>query len=202
MATVKLNAEQFENLKENAAGIIFVYTSKDGQSTAQHFFGKDFEPKKFDIKDKKDTRQEDEFFRVWKNLVSMIWATKDAEMSFREDNDGIRSKFRAGTPSKIIINSDNNENLKTYQMEDSVWAKIGLMPTKKDLERTARDYKNAIHNATKASFKTLEFRTEDYLRAKEKEAKSIEDALNKATKGATNKVEEVIADKPELAAAS
>jgi len=194
MATSKLNSEQFAQLKENAAGIIFVYTSKNGTKTAQHFFGKDFEAKKIEIKDKNDKRQEDEFFRVWKNLLSALWATKDAEMNFREKNDGIRSKFRAGTPSVIIINSDKGNRLKTCHMDESVWAKIGLVPTKKDLERTARDYKQAIHNATKASFETLDFRTEDYLKKKEAEAKEVEMALAKAAIEA-GKEEAVPADK-------
>lgn len=184
MATSRLNAEQFAQFDNKSAGIIFVYTAKNGTQTAVHFFGKEFEPKKHEIKDKNDKQQENEFFRVWKNVVSMLWATKDAEMNFRKNNDGIRSKFRAGTPSKIIINSDKNETLKTYHMEESVWAKIGLLPTNKDIERTARDYKAAIHAATKASFETLDFRTEDYLKKKEAEAKVVESALDKAAKQA------------------
>lgn len=184
MATSKLNAVQLENLASNHAGILFVYTSSNGTQTAQHFFGTDFEPKKIEISDKNDKRQEDEFFRVWKNIISTLWAAKDAEMTFREDNDGIRSKFRASTPSKIVINSDKGLNIATFEMDSSVWAKIGLMPTKKDFERTARDYKTAIHRATKASFDALKFRTEDYLKQKEKEAKEVEKALENAAKQA------------------
>ncbi|MDR2810450.1 MAG: hypothetical protein LBB84_07845, partial [Tannerellaceae bacterium] len=47
-----------------------------------------------------------------------------------------------------------------YQLDESVWARIGLVPTKKDLERSVRDYKKAIHAATKASFEALGFRLE------------------------------------------
>lgn len=86
-------------------------------------------------------------------------------------------------------------------MEESVWAKIGLLPTKKDLERTARDYKTAIHAATKASFETLDFRTEDYLKKKEEEAKAVEAALNNAAKqaGKEEKKEEQPLQKAEAA---
>ena len=48
--------------------------------------------------------------------------------------------------------------MKRFDLEESVWAKIGLVPTKKDFERTARDYKKAIHAAAKASFDALGFR--------------------------------------------
>lgn len=185
MSTSKLNSVQLENLASNHAGILFVYTSSNGTQTAQHFFGTDFEPKKIEVTDKNDKRQEDELFKVWKNIISTLWAAKDAEMTFREDNDGIRSKFRASTPSKIVINSDKGVNIATFEMDSSVWAKIGLMPTKKDFERTARDYKTAIHRATKASFDALKFRTEDYLKQKEKEAKEVEKALQNASKQAS-----------------
>lgn len=155
MATSKLNAEQFANLSSNFAGVVLVYnsTNKDGEttSTAQHFFGADYEPK---------DKSQDEIFRVWKNVVETFWAVKSKETVLREDNDGIRSKLRASTPTAIIFKTNNGETAKRFDLEQSVWQKIGLVPTKKDLERSARDYKNAIHRATKASFDALGFRME------------------------------------------
>ncbi|GAK37824.1 MULTISPECIES: hypothetical protein [Bacteroides] len=155
MATCKLNAEQLANLATNFAGVVLVYksTNKDGVETrtAQHFFGAEYEPA---------DKSQDEVFRVWKNVVATFWAVKQKETDLRADNDGIRSKLRASTPTEIIFQTKNGERIKRYELEESVWQKIGLVPTKKDLERTARDYKKAIHAATKASFDALGFRVE------------------------------------------
>lgn len=155
MATCKLNAEQFANLNSNFAGIVLVYksTNKDGVTTetAQHFWGAEYEAA---------NKTQDEVFRVWKNVVATFWAVKQKETDLRVDNDGIRSKLRASTPAQIIFNTANGERIKSYDLVESVWQKIGLVPTKKDLERTARDYKKAIHAATKASFDALGFRVE------------------------------------------
>lgn len=155
MATCKLNAEQFAALKENFAGIVLVYetTNKEGviTRTAQQFFGAEYEAA---------DKTEDEMFRVWKNVVATFWSVKQKETDLRADNDGIRSKLRASTPAEVIINTANGERVKRYELLESVWQKIGLVPTKKDLERTARDYKKAIHAATKASFEALGFRLE------------------------------------------
>lgn len=153
MATSKLNAEQFENLVTNFAGVLLVYSSinKEGVTvqTAQHFFGADYEA---------IDKSENEIFRVWKNIVQTFWDVKVKEMALREDNDGIRSKLRASTPTAIIFHTAEGVTVKKFNLESSVWQKIGLVPTKKDLERTARDYKKAIHAATKASFDALGFR--------------------------------------------
>lgn len=170
MATSKLNAEQFENLSSKAKGVILVYAGKEGKDTAQHFFGADYE-----VKDK----SQDEMFKVWKNVMMTFWAVKAEEKKLREDNDGIRSKLRATTPSRIIFNDVKGENVKTYELDNSVWAKIGLVPTKKDFERTARDYKKAIHAATKASFDALGFRVD--LKDK-KNSIPVDKALDKAEK--------------------
>lgn len=155
MATCKLNAEQFANFTQNSAGIVLVYqsTNKDGITveTAHHFWGAEYEAAE---------KSQDEVFRVWKNVVATFWAVKQKETDLRVDNDGIRSKLRASTPARIIFNTSNGERIKSYDLVDSVWQKIGLVPTKKDLERTARDYKKAIHAATKASFEALGFRVE------------------------------------------
>ena len=153
MATSRLNSEEFVNLVNGLKGVILVYKSTDREEkekeTAQQFFGADYEPK---------DKTQDEIFRVWKNVVMTFWAVKAEEIKLREANDGIRSKLRATTPCAVIFRTEKGETVKRFELEESVWAKIGLVPTKKDFERTARDYKKAIHAAAKASFDTLGFR--------------------------------------------
>ena len=153
MATSRLNSEQFVNLVNGLKGVILVYksTDRDGneKETAQQFFGADYEPK---------DKTQDEIFRVWTNVVMTFWAVKAVEIKVREANDGIRSKLRAATPCAVIFRTEKGETVKRFELEESVWAKIGLVPTKKDFERTARDYKKAIHAAAKASFDALGFR--------------------------------------------
>ncbi|MCS2889307.1 hypothetical protein NXV14_22765 [Bacteroides fragilis] len=153
MATSRLNSEEFVNLVNGLKGVILVYksTDRDGneKETAQQFFGADYEPK---------DKTQDEIFRVWKNVVMTFWAVKAEEIKLREANDGIRSKLRATTPCAVIFRTEKGETVKRFELEESVWAKIGLVPTKKDFERTARDYKKAIHAAAKASFDALGFR--------------------------------------------
>lgn len=165
MATSKLNAAQYAALASNFSGVVFVYNGANGEPTAQHFFGADYEAK---------DKSQDELFRVVKNIMVTYWTVKSEELKLRESNDGIRSKLRASTPSRILINTANGEKVKNYELDESVWARIGLVPTKKDLERTARDYKKATHAAAKALFDALGFRVE----------------LPKEEKEATNKVKE------------
>ena len=144
MATSKLNKEQYANIG-SFAGIMLVYnsTNKDGElvQTAQHFFGADFEPA-----DKSDN----EIFRVIKNMVATMWHTIAEEKKLRADADGIRSKFRATTPAEIIICEKSGNRIKKYDLTDSVWARIGLVPTKVDLEKSNRDFQKTIHAAAKA----------------------------------------------------
>ena len=144
MATSKLNKEQYANLGA-FAGVMLVYnsTNKDGElvQTAQHFWGKDFEPA---------DNSDNEIFRVVKNLVATIWHTVAEEKKLRADADGIRSKFRATTPAEIIICDNRNSRIKKYDLTDSVWARIGLVPTKVDLEKSSRDFAKTIHSAAKA----------------------------------------------------
>ena len=141
MATSKLNKEQYANIG-SFAGIMLVYnsTNKDGElvQTAQHFFGADFEPA-----DKSDN----EIFRVIKNMVATMWHTIAEEKKLRADADGIRSKFRATTPAEIIICEKSGNRIKKYDLTDSVWARIGLVPTKVDLEKSNRAAAKAIRNA-------------------------------------------------------
>ena len=151
MATSKLNKEQYANIG-SFAGIMLVYnsTNRDGETvqTAQHFFGKDFEPA-----DKSDN----EIFRVIKNMVATMWHTIAEEKKLRADADGIRSKFRATTPAEIIICDKSNNRIKRYDLTDSVWARIGLVPTKVDLEKSNRDFAKTIHAAAKAIRDAMNF---------------------------------------------
>ena len=151
MATSKLNKEQYANIG-SFAGIMLVYnsTNKDGElvQTAQHFFGADFEPA-----DKSDN----EIFRVIKNMVATMWHTIAEEKKLRADADGIRSKFRATTPAEIIICEKSGNRIKKYDLTDSVWARIGLVPTKVDLEKSNRDFQKTIHAAAKAIRNAMDF---------------------------------------------
>lgn len=151
MAISKLNAEQFANMAVNAAGVIFEYAGKDGKNTGMHFFGADYEA---------TARTQDEMFRVLRNVVTTFWEVKTKEALLRESNDGIRSKLRAGTPYRLVIRTSAGDTVKVFDLDASVWARIGLMPTKKDLERSARDRKKYIHHATKALMDALNFRVE------------------------------------------
>ncbi len=151
MATSKLNKEQYANLS-GFAGIMLVYnsTNKDKElvQTAQHFWGADFEPA---------DNSDDEIFRVVKNMVATMWHTIAEEKKLRQDADGIRSKFRATTPAEIIICDKGHNRIKKYDLTDSVWARIGLVPTKVDLEKSNRDFAKTIHAAAKAIRNAMNF---------------------------------------------
>ena len=151
MATSKLNKEQYANIG-SFAGIMLVYnsTNKDGElvQTAQHFFGADFEPA--DMSD-------NEIFRVIKNMVATMWHTIAEEKKLRADADGIRSKFRATTPAEIIICEKAGNRIKKYDLTDSVWARIGRVPTNVDLEKSNRDFQKTIHAAAKAIRNAMNF---------------------------------------------
>lgn len=169
MATSKLNAEQFAAMNSNTAGIFLVYAGKEGNDTAQHFFGDDFVVK---------NKSENELFRVWKNVVKTMWETKREELKLRESNDGIRSKSRTSTPCRIIIRNAKGDLVKSYELNESVWAKIGLVPTKKDIDRLmdkTREYNKEIHAATKASFDALGFRVDLHA----KQPNTVEEVLDK-----------------------
>ncbi|MCS2956923.1 hypothetical protein NXX53_06485 [Bacteroides salyersiae] len=87
--------------------------------------------------------------------------------------------------------------MKEYILDESVWAKIGLIPTKKDLERLQdknREYNKELFKATKASFDALGFR----VNLKEKTA--VEVALDNAAIEATAEIAVTEnAETPELA---
>lgn len=152
MATCKWNSEEYAVLENSSKGVILVYTDSKGKKSAQYFFGEGYVPA---------NKTQDAVFKVWRNVVATFWNVKHVELGLRKDNDGIRTKLRASTPSEIIFRAENGD-VKRFQLEFSVWSKVGLIPTKKDLERLskARDLKDAIHRAAKASFDALGFRVQ------------------------------------------
>ena len=155
MGTIsRYNSVQFENLNANElVGVTLVYKSvnRDGET---HYSGLNFAGDEYTPKDK----TQDEIFRVWKNVVATFWTVKAVEAGLREDNGGIASKLRSGTPAEIIVRTSDCKVSKKWDVEGSVWSRIGLVPTKKDLDCAARDFKKKIHAATKASFDALKFR--------------------------------------------
>jgi hypothetical protein len=171
MAISKLNAENFSALNSNFSGVVLEYAGKDGKNTAILFFGVDYEA---------TGKTQDEMLRVVKNVMLAHWLTKAKETELRESNDGIRCKLRASTPLKIHIHTDKGETVKVYDLENSEWAKIGLMPTKVDLERSARDQKKTVHGAAVAMLEALKFRVElpkeEKAEPKKPEQKPIEPA--------------------------
>lgn len=86
-----------------------------------------------------------------------MWHTIAEEKKLRADADGIRSKFRATTPAEIIICEKSGNRIKKYDLTDSVWARIGLVPTKVDLEKSNRDFQKTIHAAAKAIRNAMDF---------------------------------------------
>ena len=155
MGTIsRYNSVQFENLNANElVGVTLVYKSvnRDGET---HYSGLNFAGDEYTPKDK----TQDEIFRVWKNVVATFWTVKAVEAGLREDNGGIASKLRSGTPAEIIVRTSDCKVSKKWDVEGSVWSRIGLVPTKKGLDCAARDFKKKIHAATKASFDALKFR--------------------------------------------
>lgn len=155
MGTIsKFNAVQFEHVDKNSlTGVTLVYRSakKDGTTTetAVNFDGEEYAPK---------NRKQDEIFRVWKNVVSTFWNTKILEAGLKADNGGISTKLRSSTPAEIIVRTSDRKQAERWDVEASIWQRIGLVPTKKDMEECARDYKKKMHKACKASFDALNFR--------------------------------------------
>ena len=155
MGTIsKFSATQFENLNvNNLPGVTLVYrsTNRDGETheSAVNFSGEEYTP---------TSRKQDEIFRVWKNVVSTFWNVKILEASLKADNGGIATKLRSSTPAAIIVRTMDGKHAERWDVAASIWSRIGLMPTKRDMEDCARDYKKKMHKATKASFDALNFR--------------------------------------------
>lgn len=147
-----LNGKQLEAMMPNLsqhAGVLLVYTGSTGTQTALRFYGDDFTPK---------NAKQDEAFRCWKNIYTVFRTVKQAENDLREKNDGIRSKLRAGTPSHVYFVTAEGKVVQTYELADSIWKSVGLVPTKKDLEKTGRDLKKSINDAARASFTAIGMR--------------------------------------------
>lgn len=124
----RFNSVQFENLNVNElVGVTLVYKSvnRNGET---HYSGVNFAGDEYTPKDK----TQDEIFRVWKNVVATFWIAKAAETGLRKDNGGISCKLRNGTPSEIIVRTSDCRVAKKWDVEGSVWSRIGLVPTKKD----------------------------------------------------------------------
>mgnify|MGYP007105442501 FL=1 len=60
-------------------------------------------------------------------------------------------------PAEIIICEKSGNRIKKYDLTDSVWARIGLVPTKVDLEKSNRDFQKTIHAAAKAIRNAMNF---------------------------------------------
>lgn len=100
-------------------------------------------------------------FNAWKRIVAIFWETYAKQRELQKDNGGIRSKLKTATPSAIVFTNKNRTASKTINVESSVWAKIGLIPTTRDLidheTDTPKDWKKNIHKITKASWDALKF---------------------------------------------
>lgn len=170
-----LNSKQFAAMLPNLsqhAGVILVYTGATDAQTALRFYGDDFTPK---------NGKQDEAFRCWKNIYTVFRTVKQAETELREKNDGIRSKLRAGTPSQIYFVTEEGKVVQTYELTDSIWKSVGLVPTKKDLEKTGRDLKKSINDAARASFTAIGMRD---LLPKESEPVALDSATDATEKAA------------------
>lgn len=157
MATItKYNSVQFSEVSnQQLAGVALVYTSvnREGEerSSCVHLGGEEFVPANC---------TEDEIFRVWKNVIKLHWDAKRLEAGMKVDNGGIAIKLRGTTPSQIVVRSESGRAKFVWYKDDSVFDRIGIMPTTKDLQELARDYKKKMHKAAAASFKALKTRFE------------------------------------------
>lgn len=170
-----LNSKQFDAISPNLSqhpGVILVYTGSTGTQTALRFYGDDFTPK---------NGTQDEAFRCWKNIYTVFRTVKQTENELREKNDGIRSKLRAGTPSQVYFVTAEGKVVQTYELSDSIWKSVGLVPTKKDLEKTGRELKKAINDAARASFTAIGMRD---LLPKETETVNLDSTPETAEKAA------------------
>ncbi|WP_418821617.1 hypothetical protein [Phocaeicola plebeius] len=158
MGTIsKFSATQYEamneNVKSNLTGVTLVYRSTNSKGetheSAVNFSGDEYSPA---------NRKQDEIFRVWKNVVQTFWNVKILEASLKKDNGGIATKLRSSTPAAIVVRTADKKQAEKWDIESSIWQRIGLVPTKRDMEECAREYKKKMHKAAKASFDALNFR--------------------------------------------
>lgn len=150
----KFNATQFAEVnRANLLGVTLIYrrTNKDGvtEESAINFAGDGFVP---------ESRKQDDVFKAWKNVVLTFWNAKIIEAGLKEDNGNISTKLRATTPAAIIVRATNGK-AEMWDIEGSIWSRIGLMPTKRDIEACkGKDGKKKMHRAAVASFNALNFR--------------------------------------------
>ena len=101
----------------------------------------------------------------------------------------------------------NKERAKVFETKDCDFSKFGFFPTKKDMERSARDKKKYIHASTVAMLEALNFRVE-FPKAEEvapaaKDTANKVDAKRQQGQKEKNKVAEVKPDvKPEATPAT
>lgn len=156
MVFANYNSVQFSEVNRNELkGVSLIYRSerKDGTcvETCVWLGGNDFTPA---------NGTEDETFRVWKNAIKLHWDAKRAESGLKVDNGGIGIRLKSSTPAEIVVRKDDGKVSFKWSKEDSVFARVGIIPTKKDLEECARDYKKKMHKAAAASFKALKMKFE------------------------------------------
>ena len=155
MATITTyKSVQFSEVSnKELAGVALIYrsTHKDGTTTTTciHFGGEEFLPQNGSAK---------EAFRVWKNTIKLHWDAKRLESGLKKDNGGIATKLRTTTPAEIVIRKANGDTMFRWSVESSIFARVGIMPTAKDLEELNRDYKKKMHQAASASFNALKTR--------------------------------------------
>lgn len=102
----------------------------------------------------------DEVFRVWKNAIKIHWDAKRSEAGLKVDNGGIAVKLRASTPAEIVVRKADGKTVLRWDAESSIFARVGIMATAKDLLELSRDYKKKMHKAAKASFDALKLKFE------------------------------------------
>ena len=109
-----------------------------------------------------DRLTEDNIFRAWKEIVNIFWETYSKQIELQKDNAGIRTKLKTATPYEVVITNATRTRIKTIDIASTVWAKIGLVPTTRDLidreTEKPREWKSRIHKIAKASFDALKFR--------------------------------------------
>jgi hypothetical protein len=152
----KLNTKQFEAANQSELkGVTLVYksTNKDGETheSAVNFAGEGYTPA---------NNTQDEIFKSWKNVIQTFWSTKMLEAGLRTDNGGIATKLRNTTPAAIVVRTNNGKTARRWDVEASIWQRIGIVPTKRDMEEANRDYKKKMFKAAKASFDALQFRAQ------------------------------------------
>lgn len=103
-----------------------------------------------------DAFSSDDLFEVWKNTISLYWNVKKDVNLLREDCKGIASNLKGSHPYAIVIYKNGCKALE-WCSATSVMYKVGVIPTKKELELSNRDFKKYIHKAAVASFKALEY---------------------------------------------